>query len=87
MHLVDLVTLEKIFSVVGECPCLGAVPTPDGDGLVLDTGDAVTVHTAERRTRALSASSIDGSSGEIVEHAVEPTAIASCAVFPTAQSR
>ncbi len=71
VFLVDLVTLEVIFSVVGECPC-HILPTPDGDGLVLDTGAAVTIHTADGSTRALAASSIDLSSGEIV-HAVEPT--------------
>ena len=71
VHLVDLVTLEKIFSVDGECPCVGAIPTPDGNGLILDTGDAVTVHTANGDVLALAASSIDGSSA-IVEHAVDP---------------
>ena len=70
VFLVDLVTYEVIFSVAGECPCAGIVPTPDGEGLVLDTGDTVTVHTADGNARALTATSIDRSAGTVV-HAVD----------------
>ncbi len=28
VFLVDLITFEVVFSVVGECPCVGATPTP-----------------------------------------------------------
>jgi hypothetical protein len=69
VFLVDLETFEVIFSVVGECPCF-PLPTPDGDALILDTGAAVTVHTADGGARALAASSIDMSGG--IVHAVDP---------------
>jgi hypothetical protein len=69
VFLVDLVTLDVVFSVVGECPCVGVVPTPDGNGLVLDTGGAVTVHSATGDARTLEASSIRPGP---VTHAVDP---------------
>lgn len=71
VFLVDLLTYEVVFSVVGECPCAGVTPTPDGQGLVLDTGDEVTVHTAEGGSRVLAAGSIDPL-GNRIELAVDP---------------
>ena len=85
VFLVDLVTFEVIFSVVGECPCF-PVPTPDGDAA--DTRHRYCGHRPHRRRRRPGVGGVvDRSVGAASSMPSTPTAIASCAVCPTARSR